>query len=729
MDNSRYKEVEAIFVEVVDLPLEQREGRIQELSQDQDLIGLVRQMLEENDRACEEGFMENCVLGEPVDWDAPPELEKMPSKIQDYEILEVLGHGASGTVYLAQAPLPLERKVAIKLLNAGSGDLTSARFREEQRVLARLQNVGIAEVYAQGNTESGQPFTVLEYIDGDSITEYCEQEQLNWRQIIQLMLQCIRAVSHAHQRNIIHRDLKPSNLMVAQKAGKPNMKVIDFGTAKLTDPLRSSPHLTVESQFIGTLTYSSPEQLSGNDTPDTRTDVHALGLVLYECLEGKHPFFQEQDGLKDMIDRIMVQPLPTIDPRAAIPIREINAILAKACAKDLSDRYSSMLHFGEDLQNLLSGLPVLAMRPRPAYIALKFVRRNRVMLSAASLVFVAMAVLTGVAIDKGIQASESRNSLRDTALGLVDDVMPKLADLNGSTSVRAELTNSLRDRINDLLATHPSDQNLLYRKALILEYESDMKLSDNRTDEAEALRVEAADILRGLKRDSVDNDILADERRLLIKLGDIAKARKDWESARTRYEAAMDLLLATPGEHGSGLCWSYERLAFIAKAQKRYGDHRVLIQKRLDLALELLAEDPESPAHLHNAAMAHQLMAEARHTASEQEAALKDAYSARDMAMKLLELKPNLFSSKVMELSTNVIVMRGLYFVGNYEAGATQADHVRQLSIQLAALNPDREDSTKIALKKLTHIHNLWERFTPDRDRTLLQAEIQSLSD
>ncbi|MBL4771428.1 MAG: protein kinase [Planctomycetes bacterium] len=375
----RYKEVEAIFVEVVDLPVTRRGDRIAELTQDRELIQIVQQMLDENDLADQEGFMDASVLGEGVDWEAAEPTPPMPERIGKYAILKALGHGASGTVYLAQAPLPLERMVAIKLLHTGAGELTMARFREEQRVLARLQNVGIAEVYDQGVTVLGMPFTVLEYIDGVSITEHCEQNRLGWRAIIELMTQCTRAVSHAHQRNIIHRDLKPSNLMVTQKNDRACMKVIDFGTAKLTDPLRTAPHLTVESQFIGTLTYSSPEQLSGNDAPDTRTDVHALGLVLYECLEGKHPFFQDNDGLKPMIDRIMTQPLPTISSQPNIPIREINAILSRACAKDISERYSSMLHFGEDLQNLLSGLPVKAMRPRPAYIARKFIRRNRLL--------------------------------------------------------------------------------------------------------------------------------------------------------------------------------------------------------------------------------------------------------------------------------------------------------------------------------------------------------------
>ncbi len=728
MDNSRYKEVEAIFVEVVDLPVDQRESKIRELSQDQELIAIVQKMLNENDRASEQGFMESSILGKSTDWEASLEPESIPAKIQDYTILEMLGHGASGTVFLAQAPLPLERKVAIKLLNRGAGELSSARFREEQRVLARLQNTGIAEVYDQGITQKGQPFTVLEYIDGVLVTEFCEQEQLNWREIIQLMQQCIRAVSHAHQRNIIHRDLKPSNLMVAQKAGKPNMKVIDFGTAKITDPLRTTPHLTVESQFIGTLTYSSPEQLSGSEAPDTRTDIHALGLVLYECLEGKHPFFQESDGLKAMIDRIMTQPIPTIDSRLATPVREINAILSKACAKDIGDRYSSMLHFGEDLQNLLSGLPVLAMRQRPAYLARKFIRRNRALLSAAFLVFATMAALTGVAIDKGIQASDSRNALRETALGLVDDVLPKLADLNGSTSVRSELAASLHQRIDELLAAHPSDHELLHRKARILEYESDMKLSDLLTGEAEALRLEAAQILQMLKGEDPDEETLRDERRIIIKLGDICKSRRDWEGARKHYEKAQALLLANPGELRSGLCWSYERLAFIAKVQGRHNDRRDLSHKRLDLASELLDENPKGSAQLHNAAKAHQDMAEVHLSQGEPQDALKHALSAQSSAAKLLRHEPDLFSSRVMELSTNVIVMRTLYFIGDYEAGATKSDHVRHLALQLAILNPDREDSTEIALQKLSQIKELWEAYVPERDQSALMADIDSLS-
>ncbi|MDF1837459.1 MAG: serine/threonine-protein kinase [Planctomycetota bacterium] len=726
MDPDRYDELAVIFDQVLDLPDGAQMDRVRELTQDPEIVGAMQDLL----AAHRDGDLPTRGTGlvNDLNW-VPPAgpMDPMPPQLQGYTIIKSLGHGASGTVYLAQAPLPLKRKVAIKMLNVGTGEHTLARFHEEQRVLAQLQHTGIAEVYDQGTTESNRPFTVLEFVDGQSITEYCKTHPPTWRRIVELVAQCTRAVGHAHQRNIIHRDLKPSNLMVTQRNGKPHMKVIDFGTAKSTDPLRDGPHLTADSQFIGTLSYSSAEQLSGSDTPDTRTDVHALGLVLYECLEGKHPFLDGDCGLSTTIDRIMSKAIPPVTGQPGLPTRELDAILAMACAKDISERYSSMLHFGEDLQNLLDGLPVRAMRPRPAYIARKFIARNRMLLGAVSLVLVMLATLAGIAIDRGIQANRNRDALKDTAIGLVDDVMPQLADLNGSTEVRTQLAASMNQRIDELLATDPMDRELRRRKAHLLEYSSDLHLANQQVEHAGALRTESARIIAELKREKSEERLQADERRLLIKLGDIAKSRQNFSLAREYYESTHSLLLATPGDHRSGLCWSYERLAHIAHKQQRPADHRKFGQQRLDLALELLGENPGSAAQLHNCAMAHQAMAEIEHSTNHSASAVRNARQALSMATKLVALEPNRFSARVMELTTHVIVMRSLYYADKLREGDQQAGQVRQLAVQLVALNPSREDAIAIASNKLQQVIDLWSLFAPARDPSPVRDQLQQL--
>lgn len=728
MDADRYDELAAIFMQLVDLPDEEQIHRARELTQDEELLEAIQNMLISH----REGSFLTCGTGQMLEIDqgfAFDKLKAMPSEMQGYKLEAYLGNGASGTVYLAHAPLPLERTVAIKVLNEWTNQQALARFHEEQRILAQLHHPGIAEVYDQGLTSDGRPFTVLEYVEGAAITDYCGSKGLHARAILRLMIQCTQAVGHAHQRNIIHRDLKPSNLLVTDNNGRAQIKVIDFGTAKSTDPFANNPELTADSQFVGTLSYSSPEQLSGQYAPDTRADVHALGVVLYECLEGQHPYFDCKDSLRATIDRIAEQPIPRLRERAGVATRELDAILSRACAKDSADRYSSMQHFGEDMQNLLNGLPVQAMRPRPAYIVGKFVARNRILLGAVSIVLVVLALLGATAIDRGIQASRSRGALKDTAMGLVDDVMPQLADLNGSTEVRTELASSLLQRIEELLVTDPTDRELLWRRAHVLEYMSDLQLAADRIDQAGSLRDEAAKIIQSLKQEQSESRLLQDERRLMIKLGDVAKSRKDFDEARYQYEAAHALLLAAPGDHRSALSWSYERLAHIAHSQRRKSDHRMFGQKRLDMALELLDESPDSPAQLHNCAMAHQAMAEIEHSSENRAAALVHALHAQSTATRLVGIEPNLFSSKVIELSAHVIVMRALYYVDRLDEGDLQANKVRQLAVQLAALNPSREDATRIARQKLQQVIDLWSVVAPERDPAPIHEQMRQVAE
>jgi serine/threonine protein kinase len=721
MEIERYKEIERLFIETVELSNDKRGARIRQLTDNQGLIDSVERLLAEHDRLCSDDFLEVGIFDESIPI-RPEEDNHQSIHIDGYAILKTLGRGASGTVYLAKSSPPLDRLVAIKLINSGAGKLTLARFREEQRVLAHLEHAGIARVFDEGVHEDGRPFTVLEYIEGVSITEYCRSHELDWRGATELIVQCCQAVAHAHQRNIIHRDLKPSNLMVTQEDGAARVKVIDFGTAKFADPFLMMTQLTVESQFIGTLPYASPEQLSGGITSDIRTDIHALGIVMYECIVGTHPFLEESSGLKSVIDMIMTKPVPMIQHNANSPSHELSAVLAKACAKEPSERYSSLIHYAEDLEHLLKGLPVRAMRPHPIYLVRKFVRRHMASIATASVFLVTLTVLAAIAINRGLEATKNRDALRETAINLVDDLMPKLADLNGSREARYELAKSLDKRIGDLLLTDSKDQELLLRRAHVLEYQSDMLLSDRRVDESEALRNEAAAIILSLKANGAgDTSVLAeDERRLLIKLGDIAKDRLNYNRALDYYERNHKLLLEAPGDHRESLCWSFERLAWIAGKQGRAQDAMKLAQSRLDLSVELLNENPMSGEFIRNCATAYQIMAELDISRSEFQPALEYAEKSMDLVYMLDELEPDLFSTHTTELNAVFIHARCLFYTGNSDQAIIESDRVLHLAVQLVDLNPVRHDAKKIAWHKLQNIDDLWQVMAPDRDRSAL---------
>jgi tetratricopeptide (TPR) repeat protein len=709
MDITRYTEVEGLFAEVIDLAPEQRAAAIERLTADAHIAEAVTELVAEHDRLAESPFLADDLLSDRLDWTLPDDAPKaMPSDIKGYTIIRVLGKGASGTVYLAQSPPPLSRLVAIKLIHADASASTVARFREEQRVLAALEHRSIARVFLEGVTADGRAFTVLEFIDGPIITDYSAEHQLDWRAVVGLMVQACDAVAHAHQRNIIHRDLKPSNLLVADIDGLPLVKVIDFGIAKIIDPLRTFTALTLDAQFVGTLPYASPEQLDASAAQDTRSDVHALGVVFFECLTHRHPFCREIDSLKAIINAVAVTPVPAIDPAPGVPARELDAILARACAKDPDERYPSPEHLGEDLRRMLAGQPLVAMQPRPAYLMRKFVGRHRVALAVTTAVVALLVFMAGVAIDRGLDAAHNRDAMREIAIRLVDDVLPRLADLSGSAAVRKDLAASLRQRVDELLAADPSDRELLLRKARIMEYESDIVLADGLVDQSESLRLEAAAIIAALRAQNQDAALGVDERRLIIKLGDIAKSRRDFAGARQFYEQAHALLVATPGDHREGLCWSLERLAWIASRQQRGDDALDLAMRRLEISRDLYAERPRAPDLVRNCGIAEQVVSEMLISRSNFEPAYEHAVAAGALAAELMDLEPDKFSSQHFELSATTAVMHASYHTRRLAEADALAGRVRQLGKMLIERNPDREDARLIAWLGLTSIRHRW---------------------
>jgi serine/threonine protein kinase len=335
--------------------------------------------------------------------------------IGPYKLLEPIGEGGMGTVWMAQQTEPVKRLVAVKLIKTGMDSRqVIARFEAERQALALMDHVNIARVLDAGTTDPGRPYFVMDLVKGVPITRYCDEHRLTPRQRLELFVPVCQAVQHAHQKGIIHRDLKPSNVLVALYDGKPVPKVIDFGVAKAAGQVLTEKTLvTGFGAIVGTLEYMSPEQAEINQLDiDTRSDIYALGVLLYELLTGSPPFTREDKaGVLEMLRLIREQEptkpsaklstaegLPTLAAnRGTEPAKltklvrgELDWIVMKALEKDRSRRYATAVGFALDVQRYLADEPVLACPPSAGYRLRKFVRRNRGPVLAAVLVLLAL---------------------------------------------------------------------------------------------------------------------------------------------------------------------------------------------------------------------------------------------------------------------------------------------------------------------------------------------------
>ena len=418
--NAERKDEEAIFYAALELKsADERNAYIKEACGNNiDLLNRVRVLLGAHDS--KDSFLEAPLFDIDVTVGSPSVIEGPGTKIGNYKLLQLIGEGGMGLVYLAEQKEPVKRQVALKIIKPGmDSKQVIARFEAERQVLALLDHPNIAHIFDAGTTETARPYFAMEYVKGLSITDYCDQHKLSIEERLKLYLHVCYAVQYAHQKGIIHRDIKPSNILVTVQGDRAVPKIIDFGIAKiLTHTFTEGTLFTQQGQLLGTPEYMSPEQVDmATQDIDTRSDIYSLGVLLYVLLSGALPFDRESlekggfSGIQRTI-RELEPPNPStrlsglgeeakeIAERRKTQVlalarrlhRELEWIPLKAMRKERVRRYRSVSELSDDIQNYLSGAPLIAGPETAMYRVKKFVRRHSASVLTASLVVLAIVL-------------------------------------------------------------------------------------------------------------------------------------------------------------------------------------------------------------------------------------------------------------------------------------------------------------------------------------------------
>jgi serine/threonine protein kinase/formylglycine-generating enzyme required for sulfatase activity len=431
-----------------------------------------------------------------------PVTEKGGDRIGRYKLLQQIGEGGCGVVYMAEQEEPVRRRVALKVIKLGMDTKSViARFEAERQALAIMDHPNIAQVFDAGATETGRPFFVMELVRGRPITRYCDENNLPPVERLRLFSQVCHAVQHAHQKGIIHRDIKPSNILVTENDGVTLPKIIDFGIAKATsqERLTDKTVFTAFEQFIGTPAYMSPEQ-AGMTSPDidTRSDIYALGVLLYELLTGKTPFdpktllaggldemrrtIREQEParpstrLETMLERertTAAQHRRTEAPRLIHLLRgDLDWIVMKCLEKDRARRYATANGLAGDIECYLSHRPVSAAAPTLRYRTMKYVRRHRRALATAAGFALLLVVGTALSLSlarRAAQAEKERATLRKAKWAL-ETALPEIERRLEKDDYAAAF--ALVERARPFIGDNPRFQEFAARAVSVISFET-----------------------------------------------------------------------------------------------------------------------------------------------------------------------------------------------------------------------------------------------------------------
>lgn len=473
----RDEKVESIFQQALDVEPEKRKAFVDRAcAGDRELKAEVEELLEHDERRGAEKWGESPLfrveLGslEPLTGD---------QRIGPYKLLQRIGKGGMGDVYLAEDTEELHRRVALKLIKLGMDtEEVLRRFQTEKETLARMDHTNIAKVYGAGSTQEGRPYFVMEHVSGDCLTDYCDSGRLGIRERLELFTQVCEAIQHAHQKSIVHRDIKPSNVLVKLENGRPLAKVIDFGIAKaIGGEAADTVTITQDGQIVGTPGYMSPEQASNDEDIDTRTDIYSLGVLLYELLTGSLPFGSKEKGNVDsaeILRRIReedpLRPSSKVANLARDEAKEmaskrgsdpdclrkvirgdLDAIILKALEKPRDRRYETASSLAADVVRFLYHQPVEARPHSSLYRLEKFLRKHRLPLAAAAMLAMLISIIGGFALSYYVRLTDLRDLAKQSAVdGDLNGLFRSLKALDGMVFAALFLDHGLRLTANRL---------------------------------------------------------------------------------------------------------------------------------------------------------------------------------------------------------------------------------------------------------------------------------------
>ncbi len=669
-------------------------------------------------------------------------------RVGRFTVEQVIGSGGMGTVYQAMQDTP-RRIVALKVIHRGvSSPSALRRFEIESQLLGQLHHPGIAQVYESGVHDDGfggLPYFAMEYLkDAMPITGYAEQHQLSSRQRMGLFAEVCDAVHHGHQKSIIHRDLKPDNILV-DTSGRA--KVIDFGVARATDAdIQATTLLTEAGNIIGTLAYMSPEQISGDGTQlDTRSDVYALGVVLYELLALRLPYDLRNRSIPEA-GRIVREDSPGKLSQVNRTFRgDIETIVAKALDKEKDRRYPSAAELAADVRRYLRNDPILAHPPSATYQLQKFARRHKGLVAGVVFAFLALVIGTAVATQYAIKANRQAQiareeaerasrrfeQVRELAHTFIFDFHDKIVHLPGSTPTRIFLV-STGIRYLDDLAEEASDQpDLLLELA-----DGYAKMGDvqgrpndaNLGDLSGALESyhKSLEIRRTLS--SHDPENLAFQRMLAINIssiGDVQAVMGDMDASLRSYQDYMDIvepLYQKQPDHAGMqrmMTFGHNQMGKYYKANGRLDDALTSFQASLALREKLARSKPDDARSQREVTVGHCKIGDVNMSMNDFQSALDSFQRAHEVRLKRAASNPNNMYAQRDASFTYGRIGNALLAMNRTDEALTNYTESQKIRMALSRADPENTNAQKdvaVGLFRIAEVQQKTQQFALARD-------------